>query len=123
MKLEGNERLSLKRIFKALEHLGLSLIEARIYVFLEKNGAQNDKDIAKALKIRENELIRSLKILQDKQIVKASVKETAEFSAVAFEKAIDLLIELRKEQARSLQDRKMELLSNWQKMKRGYENN
>jgi sugar-specific transcriptional regulator TrmB len=117
------KRLSLKRIFKALEHLGLSLIEARIYVFLEKNGAQNDKDIAKALKIRENELIRSLKILQDKQIVKASVKETTEFWAVAFEKAIDLLIELRKEQARSLQDRKMELLSNWQKMKRGYENN
>jgi sugar-specific transcriptional regulator TrmB len=123
MKLEGNERLSLKRIFKALEHLGLSLIEARIYVFLEKNGAQNDKDIAKALKIREYELIKSLKILQDKQIVKASVKETTEFSAVAFEKAIDLLIELRKEQARSLQDSKMELLSNWQKMKRGYENN
>jgi sugar-specific transcriptional regulator TrmB len=115
--------LSLKRIFKALERLGLSRVEAQIYVFLEKNGAQNDKDIAKALKIRENELISSLKILQDKQIVKASTKETTEFWAVAFEKAIDLLIKLRKEQARNLQDRKVELLSNWQKMKSSYENN
>jgi sugar-specific transcriptional regulator TrmB len=111
-----DSKLSLKRIFRALESLGLSQKETRIYVFLEKNGAQKGSFIAQALKIRTDELISSLKKLQDMKIVKASSKETTEFSAVSFEKAIDLLIELEKEEARNLQERKMELLSSWQKL-------
>ena len=116
--------MSLKRIFKALENLGLSQKEAQIYVFLEKNGAQKNRNIAKALKIRTNELIISLKNLQDKKIVQASTQQTIEFSAVPFEKAIDLLIEVKKEKAQSLQERKMELLVSWQSMiKKDSENN
>ena len=110
-------RLSLKRVLKALGSLGLSQTEAQIYVFLEKNGAQKNSDIAKALKIRTNELTISLKNLQDKRVVKASAQETVEFSAVPFEKAMDLLIEVKKEQAQNLQERKMELLSSWQNLK------
>ena len=107
-----------------LESLGLSQPEAQIYVFLEKNGAQKNRNIAKALKIRANELIVSLKNLQDKKIVQASTQQTIEFSAVPFEKAIDLLIEVKKEKAQSLQERKMELLASWQSMiKKDSENN
>jgi sugar-specific transcriptional regulator TrmB len=116
--------LSLKRVLKVLESLGLSEPEAQIYVFLEKNGAQKNRNIAKALKIRTNELIISLKTLQDKKIVHASTQQTIEFSAVPFEKAIDLLIEVKKEKAQSLQERKMELLASWQSMiKNDSENN
>ena len=117
------EKLSLERILKALESLGLSRVEARIYMFLEKNGSHEDVDIAQALKLHTKELINSLTILQDKKIVKATSRETAEFSAVSFKKAIDLLIDLRKEQAKSLQERKVELLSSWQKMRSNYEGN
>jgi sugar-specific transcriptional regulator TrmB len=106
--------LSLKRVFKTLESLGLSQTEARIYVFLEKNGSHKDIDIAHALNLHRKEFVSSLKKLQDKKIVKASAKQTIEFSAVPFEKAIDLLIQLKKEQAQSLQERKTELLSSWQ---------
>ena len=108
--------MSLKRVLKALGSLGLSQPEAQIYVFLEKNGAQKNRNIAKALKIRTNELTISLKNLQDKRVVKASAQETVEFSAVPFEKAMDLLIEVKKEQAQNLQERKMELLSSWQNL-------
>jgi sugar-specific transcriptional regulator TrmB len=107
-----------------LESLGLSQPEAQIYVFLEKNGAQKNRDIAKALKICTNELIISLKNLQDKKIVQASVQQTVEFSAVPFKKAIDLLIEVKKEKAQILQERKMELLASWQSIiKKNSENN
>ena len=115
--------MSLDRILKALESLGLSRTEARIYVFLEKTGSHEDVDIARTLKLQTTELISSLKVLLDKKVVKASSKETTEFSAVSFEKAIDLLVELRKEQAKSLQERKMKLISNWQKMKSNYKSN
>ena len=108
--------LSLKRIFKALENLGLSKKEARIYIFLEKNGAQKESFIAQALKLHTKELTRGLKNLQDKQIVKASAQKTVEFSAICFEKTIDLLIETKKEQALVWQESKKELLKTWRSL-------
>lgn len=117
-------RLSLKRVIEALVSLGLSHTEARIYVFLEKSGSHADAAIAQALKLHTKELINSLKNLQNKKIVKASAQQAVEFSAVPFEKAIDLLIEVKKERAHSLQERKMELLSSWQNIaKKNSENN
>ena len=116
--------MSLKRVIEALVSLGLSRTEARIYVFLEKSGSHNDVDISQALKLRAKELINSLKNLQDKKLIQISAQQTVEFSAVPFEKAIDLLIEVKKEQAQSLQERKMELLSSWQNMaKKNSDNN
>ena len=116
--------MSLKRVIEALVSLGLSHTEARIYVFLEKNGSHSDLDLSQALKLHTKELVNSLKNLQNKKIVKASAQQTVKFSAVPFEKAIDLLIEVKKEQAQSLQERKTELLSSWQNMaKKNSENN
>jgi sugar-specific transcriptional regulator TrmB len=114
--------LSLKRVLKVLESLGLSQTEARIYVFLEKSGSHEDVAIAQALKVNTKKLISSLKKLQDKKLVKASAQQTVEFSAVPFEKAIDLLIEVKKEQAQNLQEKKLELLSSWQNITKS-ENN
>jgi len=108
--------LSLKRVTQALVSLGLSQTEARIYVFLEKTGSHKDVEIANALKLHGKELISCLKSLQDKKIVEVSAQQTSEFSAVPFKEVIDILIELKKEQAQSLQERKMELLSIWQTM-------
>ena len=105
--------MSLKSIVEALVSLGLSPAEARIYVFLEKSGSLKDADIAFALKLRTKELVSSLRNLQDKKIVKVSAQQTVKFSAVPFEKAIDLLIEVKKEQAKTLQASKNELLSTW----------
>jgi sugar-specific transcriptional regulator TrmB len=105
--------LSLNRVVEALVSLGLSPAEARIYVFLEKSGSHEDIEIKFALKLRTKKLISSLRNLQDKKIVKASTQQTAKFSAVPFEKAIDLLIEVKKEQAKTLQASKKELLSAW----------
>jgi sugar-specific transcriptional regulator TrmB len=117
-------RLSLKRVIEALVSLGLSYAEARIYVFLEKNGSHNDLAISQALKLCAKELASSLKKLQNKKIVQASAQQSIKFSAVPFEKAIDLLIEVKKEQAQSLQERKIELLSSWQNLtKKNSENN
>ena len=109
-------RLSLKRVIEALVSLGLSHTEARIYVFLEKNGSRESIDIAQALKLHTKALTRDLRNLQDKQIVKASAQKTVEFSAVYFEKTIDLLIETKKEQALVWQEGKKELLKTWRSL-------
>ena len=108
--------MSLERVLKALQSLGLSQTEARIYVFLEKNGSRKSIDIAQALKLHTKALTRDLRNLQDKQIVKASAQKTVEFSAVYFEKTIDLLIETKKEQALVWQEGKKELLKTWRSL-------
>jgi len=48
------------------------------------------------LKLHTKTLTSSLKNLQDRKIVKAVSYHPVEFSAVPFEKAIDLLIEVKK---------------------------
>jgi sugar-specific transcriptional regulator TrmB len=54
--------------------------------------------------------------MQEKGIVKATREHPARFSAVSFEKILDLFIETKIEQAKAFQTSKEELLSNWRSL-------
>ena len=105
--------MSKERIVKALEQLGLSNIDAQVYVFLAKNGPHELRDIASALNLQERKVHRSVKDLQDMTIVKPSIKHPLELIAVPFEEVIELFIEIKKEQAKAIQESREELLSSW----------
>jgi sugar-specific transcriptional regulator TrmB len=108
--------LSLERVLRTLEGFGLDRLAAEVYVHLAKKGPQEGADIADALKLRKHNLHAILKTLQDKGVVTASVKYPLMFSAVAFERALDLLVEANIEQAKVIQETKDELLSEWREM-------
>ena len=108
--------MSLERVLRTLEGFGLSRVDAEVYVYLAKQGPQRGGAIAEALKIRRQQLHSILKALQDKGVVTASSERPVLFSAVAFEKALDLLVEADIEQAKAIKDTKEELLSEWQSM-------
>ena len=55
----------------------------------------------------------SLKDLQSISIVKASIQHPLEFIAIPFKEVIDLFIEVKKDQAKTMKKNKEELLSNW----------
>lgn len=103
-------------MLRTLESFGLKRVDAEVYVYLAKKGTQKVIDIAGALKIRKQQLYPILKTLQDKGVVTASPEHPALFSAVAFEKALDLLIEANMEQAKAIKETKEELLSSWRSM-------
>ncbi len=104
--------------------LGLTEIDAEIYLLLCREGSQKGSSIAEALKLYKQQLYRSLKRLQKKGVVNASLERPARFSAMSLEKVIDFLIETKKEQALALQESKKELLSKWQSMiKKEHEDN
>jgi sugar-specific transcriptional regulator TrmB len=105
--------LSKERVIKALKVLGLSSIDAQVYVFLAKNGPHELREIASALNLHERKTHRSLKDLQDMTIVKASIQHPLEFMAIPFEGVIELFIEVKKEQAKAIQESREELLSSW----------
>ena len=105
--------MSKKRIIKALKGLGLSQDDARVYVFLAKYGPHKEKEIIDILKLYERQTVHSLKNLQEIEIVIPIEGHPISYSAVPFEEVIDLSIEVKKEQAKTMQESKEELLSSW----------
>ncbi len=108
-------------MLRALEGLGLKRMDAEVYVYLAKKGPQKGLNVADSLKIRKQQLYSILKNLQTKGVVTASSKRPALFSAVLFEKALELLVEANMEQAKAIKETKEELFANWRNMaKRDY---
>ncbi len=101
-------------MLKAFVGFGLSEMDVQVYVFLAKVGPQKARDISKALGIYKQKLYPSLKNLQSKGVVSATLEQPARFSAVQFEKVLDLFIKAKIEEAQIIQQEKAELLSSWQ---------
>jgi len=100
-------------MLKTLASLGFTETDAQVYVFLATEGPQKASHIAEALKIYKQQLYRVLKNLQSKGFINASSEYPARYSAVLFEKVLDLLIKAKTEQQQALQESKEELLSAW----------
>ena len=107
------KKLSLERVFKALTSLGLSESDARVYTFLALKGPTKTGNIVNDLKMSRQQIHRSLKFLQDKRIVFADRKNQDVFSALLFEKALELLIETEEEKTEILQETKKSILQDW----------
>jgi sugar-specific transcriptional regulator TrmB len=78
---------------------------------------QKASDICKAVKLTKQQLYPSLKRLQSKGIVNSTLEHPARFSVIDFEKVLDLFINAKMEETRSLQQSKAQILSNWQNLK------
>ena len=104
--------MSLERLIKALIGLGLTRIDAEVYVILAKKGPQTKVDLARALDYITHKISTSLTTLITKGLV---TKNDEMFSALPFEEALELLIELEKKQAQTLHENKDELLASWNK--------
>jgi sugar-specific transcriptional regulator TrmB len=113
--LHGEVNLSLERILKAIMDIDLSETDAQVYVFLALNGPHKAKEITKKMNLHKEQLYRSLNNLKGKDIVKATLDYPAVFSAVPFEVVLDLLAEIKREQAQALQEVRKDLLDSWKK--------
>jgi sugar-specific transcriptional regulator TrmB len=81
---------------------------------LAKRGPIKAADAAKALKISKQRVYPIIKSLQSKGIVNSTLERPARFSAVPFEKVLDLFVKAKFEQAQRIQQNKDALLSDWQ---------
>jgi sugar-specific transcriptional regulator TrmB len=95
---------------KALVGLGLSRVEAEVYVFLAKKGPLTVDTLEKFLNYNKNKIISSLKTLTVKKLVSSEPKR---YVALPFEEALELLIEQEKEKAKTLQDNRDSLIDTW----------
>ena len=105
--------MSLERIFKALVDLGLSETDAQVYINLATKGPAKARTIIHNLAVTKRQIYRCLKRLQNKGIIIANDEHPTKFSALPFEKVLDMLIEMKQEQAQAIKKRRKELLSSW----------
>ena len=105
-------------MINALLNFGLTRMDAQVYILLAKKGSLRAIEVGKALKMSKPQLYRSLKILESRGVASATLEHPAKFSALPFEKALDLLAKAKMkkalEEAQQIQESKDELLANWQ---------
>ena len=109
--------MSLERVLKTLEAFGLSRVDSEVYLYLAKKGPKKGREVAIALQIPKQQLYPSLKNLKNKGIISVSIDRPTLFSALAFEKVLELLIAIRVDQAKAIKETKKELLKSWRAMK------
>ena len=106
--------MSQEKVLKTLVSLGLTQLDAKVYILLAKRGPIKARDAAKALKISKQRIYPIIKNLQGKGIATSTLERPARFSAVPFEKVLDLFVKAKIEQAQRIQQNRAELLSDWQ---------
>jgi sugar-specific transcriptional regulator TrmB len=105
--------MSSKRIIKALKGLGLSQIDANVYVYLALMGPHKLKEICNTLNLKEKLLYQSLENLQNKGVVSSEVEQQTLFFALPFEQALDLLVKAQLKEAQNVKYNKSEIISKW----------
>jgi len=108
--------VSLERVLKALTKLGLSQREAEIYIYLATKGPQKAGNIAETLNLNKQYLCSTLKSLQNKKIINVTREYSAQFSALPFEKALNLLAQTKRKEAQHIEENKEEIIANWRSM-------
>jgi sugar-specific transcriptional regulator TrmB len=121
--MRRNDELSQEQVMDTLMSFGLTRIDAKIYILIAKKGPQKAVAIGRAVKTSKPQLYRSLKNLESRGIVSATLEHPAKFSALPFEKALDLLAKAKMkkalEEAQHIQETKQDILANWQRISMG----
>jgi hypothetical protein len=102
-----------KLMFRILLDAGLSKNDVAIFVFLTEEGAMEKKRIVQGLKGNEFDIYSGLDHLLDLGIILKSPNQPSTLYALSFDEALGHLLEMKKEQAKILQDNKDSLVSTW----------
>jgi len=108
--------MSREWVLKTLVDLGLSQVEAEVYFFLAQAGPLKGRDITNTLKLYKHQLYRSLKSLQCKGCIKATLERPAQFFAVPLEIVLDQFMKEKMGQAKDLQASREKLRFAWRSM-------
>ena len=108
--------MSLEKALKALTSLGLSEVDAKVYIYLAKKGPHEQEDLAVALKTSEYKLSLSIDKLLSKKMIKAATEHSIKYSALELEEVLDQYVQSENQLVRTLQMSSNDLLFAWHKM-------
>jgi sugar-specific transcriptional regulator TrmB len=103
---------------KVLKDFGLTDSEVEVYLFISKYGALSGTDVARLIRKDKAQVFRTLKNLQKKGLVEATLEVPMRFAPVAFEKVLELTIKAKKDEATRIESTKEQLLDYWKGLNR-----
>ena len=92
-------------IVAELQEYGLTRNEARVLVFLAKTGPSKASEAARAVQINRTETYRTIRNLQRRGLVEATLERPVRLQSVPFDRCIGILIDERKAKLRILEQR------------------
>jgi sugar-specific transcriptional regulator TrmB len=95
----------MEEIVDQLIEYGLSRNEAKVVTFLAKRGAERASVVARALKLNRTETYRTLRNVQRRGLVEASLEQPVRFQAVPFSRCLEILIAERRNRLAALEER------------------
>ena len=110
--IDGYEQIAYS-VQEVLMELGLTKNESNIYLYLNKNGLKEAKEIAQYQNITRTQIYHLLTTLQNKGIVTLISDTPAKFEVIALEKAFGILIDNELKRIRDLQLMSSELCELW----------
>ncbi len=106
--------MSYERIIKALANLGLSEIEAEIYIYLAKEGPQETLRLTEVFGMQKHQIYNNLRNLQKKGLLKQKSKHSGQFAVEPFEETLNLLVKAQLKNMQNIERNRKEILSYWQ---------
>jgi sugar-specific transcriptional regulator TrmB len=92
-------------IVAELQEYGLTRNEARVLVFLAKTGPSKASEVARAVQINRTETYRTIRNLQRRGLVEATLERPVRLQSVPFDRCLSILIDERKARLRILEQR------------------
>jgi len=92
-------------IVAELQEYGLTRNEARVLVFLAKTGPSKASEAARAVQINRTETYRTIRNLQRRGLVEATLERPVRLQSVPFDRCLSILIDERKAKLRILEQR------------------
>jgi len=116
VKKDQNFTKQLTTIEGTLAKFGLLKNEIRVYLYLARSGERKAGEIAESISLHRTETYRILRDLEKKGIVFSIFEKPLRFTAVALDKAIDLLVDAQKIKIKLLEQEKPNIVELWQSM-------
>jgi len=88
-----------------LQEYGLTRNEARVLFYLAKSGLSRASAVARAVQINRTETYRTIRNLQHRGLVEATLERPVRVQSAPFEKCLQILIDERKARLRNLERR------------------
>jgi sugar-specific transcriptional regulator TrmB len=108
---------AINHIVAELQEYGLTRNEARVLVFLAKTGPSKASEIARVVQINRTETYRTIRNLQRRGLVEATLERPVRFQSVPFDKCLQILIDERKARLRILEQRGEDLRNQFEDVK------
>jgi sugar-specific transcriptional regulator TrmB len=96
-----------------LVNLGLTVLQAKVYLALAKSGVSTGRATAKAAKVASQDVYRVLIELQEKGMIEKIISKPNKYRPIPLEEGLSMLLQRRSKQTIEIENRMTEIVKNF----------